>query len=921
MNKLRFTSLLILLLGVGIFTGSGFQGRAQTTTGKARDAARASRSAKDRVDPALWAETHKSALQRRREAQQRLEQTDQARQSLETNLSANGAKASTAAAGTSAPKLMAPTPTGINPAVNIDIPNWSISPNIRKFVDSLPGLGPTNANNLGQYVSVAVPDPTAYPGSDYYEIALVRYSIKMNTDLPPTDLRSYVQLETPFNAPTSKHVALTYPDGTPILDTKGAQVYAYDNPQYLGASIVAQKDRPVRIKFTNYLPKGAAGDLPLPVDTTVMGAGMGPLGMMTTPGYPMNYTQNRATLHLHGGLNPWVSDGTPHQWTTPAGEPTDYPRGVVATNVPDMPDPGPGSITFYYTNGQSARLMFYHDHAYGITRLNVYAGEAAGYLITDPVEQDLIGGTNNTGGNPTLVSLPTLGGAYPLGIPLVIQDKTFVNDATTPPGPGFTGTPSPKTADADPLWYTHVPGSKGGNLWIGHEYLPNENIYNALGYNVMGRWDYGPWINPPMVVMNNTLPSPTIIPEAFQDTMVVNGTAFPYVELPPALVRLRILNACNDRMLNLQLYKADTAGFTVADTTGTTWPTEVKMVMAAPMPGYPATWPKDGRDGGVPDPATAGPDWWQIGNESGFLGQVAIHPPQPVNFDYNRRSVTFGGVTDKSLYLPPAVRADVVVDLSKYAPGDTVILYNDAPAPMPLYDTRYDYFTDDPDQTSIGGAPTTSPGFGPNTRTIMQIRIKGTPTPPPATYLADLQAAIPKAFAVSQEAPVVSEGVFNAAYGTAYGDNFMNIIDESLNPTGAPQSIAQVFTAAPGLNYMTPPTVSFYGGGGTGAAATATLNGVTGLTLVTAGSGYTAPPAVTITAAAGDTGTGAQAAAVVSGGVVTALVVTNPGSNYLLAPTVAIAAPTTAGGVTATATATITLGSVGSIIMTNPGTG
>ena len=36
--------------------------------------------------------------------------------------------------------------------------------------------------------------------------------------------------------------------------------------------------------------------------------------------------------------------------------------------------------------------MFYHDHAYGITRLNVYAGMAAGYLIEDPVEQALING-------------------------------------------------------------------------------------------------------------------------------------------------------------------------------------------------------------------------------------------------------------------------------------------------------------------------------------------------------------------------------------------------------------------------------------------------------------------------------------------------------------------------------------------------
>ena len=37
--------------------------------------------------------------------------------------------------------------------------------------------------------------------------------------------------------------------------------------------------------------------------------------------------------------------------------------------------------------------MFYHDHAVGITRLNVYAGMAAGYLIHDPVEDNLIDGT------------------------------------------------------------------------------------------------------------------------------------------------------------------------------------------------------------------------------------------------------------------------------------------------------------------------------------------------------------------------------------------------------------------------------------------------------------------------------------------------------------------------------------------------
>ena len=60
-----------------------------------------------------------------------------------------------------------------------------------------------------------------------------------------------------------------------------------------------------------------------------------------------------------------------------------------AGGVPDCSAASDGCQTFYYTNQQSARLMFYHDHAWGITRLNVYAGEAAGYLLTDAAEQKL----------------------------------------------------------------------------------------------------------------------------------------------------------------------------------------------------------------------------------------------------------------------------------------------------------------------------------------------------------------------------------------------------------------------------------------------------------------------------------------------------------------------------------------------------
>ena len=73
-------------------------------------------------------------------------------------------------------------------------------------------------------------------------------------------------------------------------------------------------------------------------------------------------------------------------------------------------------MTFYYTNQQSARLKFYHDHAWGITRLNVYAGEAAPYIIQDDTEKTLI----DQGIIPDVTAT----------IPLVVQDKTFVpNDA------------------------------------------------------------------------------------------------------------------------------------------------------------------------------------------------------------------------------------------------------------------------------------------------------------------------------------------------------------------------------------------------------------------------------------------------------------------------------------------------------------
>ena len=176
-----------------------------------------------------------------------------------------------------------------------------------------------------------------------------------------------------------------------------------------------------------------AGNLFIPVDTTMMGAGMGPDGVS-------NYTQNRTAIHLHGGVTPWISDGTPHQWFTPAGETTTpTSKGASFQNVPDMAESrgcrARDGRHLYYTNQQSNRLMFYHDHAVGITRLNVYAGMAAGYLLTDPVEDDLITAPTSRASTRPILAFLIGGGVYHYyGIPLIIQDKTFVPAEHRHPG-------------------------------------------------------------------------------------------------------------------------------------------------------------------------------------------------------------------------------------------------------------------------------------------------------------------------------------------------------------------------------------------------------------------------------------------------------------------------------------------------------
>jgi len=736
-----------------------------------------------------------------------------------------------------------------------------VTAGIRKLVDSLPGLTAAGTNNLGQYMPVAVADTSTFSvakgyaaDSDYFVIALVQHREKMHSDLPPTLLREYVQLHLLGAGQACADVGgvqlvTDFVNGPsmPTLMPDGSQACGYDNPHFLGPVIVAQKDKAVRITFYNLLPTGSDGDLFMPVDSSFMGSGPGPDSMMMNEAYdpkPVTggtvlddirnplcnesgkagvncFVDNRATLHLHGGITPWISDGTPHQWITPADENTPWPQGVSVGNVPDMitqasidagvPDCSgeyDGCSTFYYTNQQSARLMFYHDHAWGITRLNVYAGEAAGYLIQDSKEQELV---NN--------------GIIPADqIPLVIQDRTFV-PSDEQLYDQYDANGNLISYGQDPTWDKTRWGGEG-SLWYEHVYMPAQNPSDPTGMSAYGRWMYGPWFWPPQnnvkygpidnpyfdpncnlddpatwQYQTDPFCEPALIPgtpnnsagmEQFNDTPIVNGTAYPTVTLDPRSYRFRILNAANDRFWNLSWYVADptTASTGLNGNNEVIGGTEVAFNTAelAAAQLDPNIFP-------TPDTnlSPAGPDWIQIGTEGGFLPAPVVVPAQPTTWIIDPTRFDVGNVDLHALLVAPAERADAVVDFSQFA-GQTLILYNDAPAAFPARVASYDYYTGAPDLSPVG-APMILPGYGPNTRTIMQVKIRSA-APSPTFNMAALNAAFRHnangsgVFESGQHPIIVGQAAYNSAYGTSFASGAW--CNSPSNPNGKCDGFARI---------------------------------------------------------------------------------------------------------------------------------
>ncbi|NSW78183.1 MAG: multicopper oxidase domain-containing protein [Chthonomonadetes bacterium] len=176
-----------------------------------------------------------------------------------------------------------------------------------------------------------------------------------------------------------------------------------ETARWPAATIEVTRGVPIRIRWTNNLvdDNGYPIPHPLPIDTTLHWAN--PLaGMHVGHGMPYSGPVPIVT-HVHGGEQEAASDGHPDAWFTPY-----------------FMHKGPGWVkeVYEYSLEQPATTLFYHDHALGITRLNVYMGLAGFFIIRDPANEP----ANLPAPAPRLGDPP---GMRYYEIPLAIQDRMF----------------------------------------------------------------------------------------------------------------------------------------------------------------------------------------------------------------------------------------------------------------------------------------------------------------------------------------------------------------------------------------------------------------------------------------------------------------------------------------------------------------
>jgi len=289
-------------------------------------------------------------------------------------------------------------------------------------------------------------------------------------------------------------------------------------------TIEAGANAPVRVKWINELVDGGGHYLShlLPVDPTLHWANPpgGVAGRDTRPTFgetPGAYTGPVPIVtHVHGAVGVGdESDGYAEAWYLPAandipggyateGTWYDYFKGQALQRFGAAW--GPGFATFQYPNHNRASTIWYHDHALGMTRLNVYAGPAGFYIVR--------GGPSGDGavldsrfGTPAVLPgpAPKEGDKFPphktyYEIPIAVQDRSFNTD---------------------------------GSLF----YPDSRFFFDEFG---------GPFIPDP-----DSNVSPIWNPEFFGNMIMVNGNTWPFLNVEQRRYRFRFLNGCDSRFLIL----------------------------------------------------------------------------------------------------------------------------------------------------------------------------------------------------------------------------------------------------------------------------------------------------------------------------------------------------------------------------------
>ena len=295
-------------------------------------------------------------------------------------------------------------------------------------------------------------------------------------------------------------------------------------------TIESKWNRPVRIKWINDLKDANGNFLPhlLPVDPTLHWAnppqgndpayGSGPKDSRPTfTSTPGRYTGPVPIVtHVHGAVSVGdESDGYAEAWYLPdaaipegyATEGTWYKFFASKAASKFGVTWGPGFATFQYPNNQRESTIWYHDHALGMTRLNVYAGPAGFFLVRGGPEGEKAVLDSRTKATAVLPSpAPKEGDKFPPNktyyeIPIAIQDRSFNAD-------GSLFYPDTRA------FFDEATATEPG-------FIPDTDL------------------------------SPIWNPEFFGNMIMVNGNTWPFQKVEQRRYRLRFLNGCQSRFLIL----------------------------------------------------------------------------------------------------------------------------------------------------------------------------------------------------------------------------------------------------------------------------------------------------------------------------------------------------------------------------------